>query len=326
MKDVAKKAGVSVVTVSRALNNKPDISKATRERIISIAHELNYTPDGLAKSLVTRKTKTIGILIPGMDYFYARVVDGISSESRERGYGVILCNSHECANDEIKLLRHLREKRVDGILIYPVQKDDRYIEELRNTPVPFVFLNRYTEVLEADYVTNDNNLGGFTVVNYLIQKGHKKITYICAKPTASSGMERIAGCKRAISEHGLPSIALNIKYCKETIRSCYKLVQDLLKEDRKLDAIFVWDDRLAIGAMKAIFEAGKRIPEDIALAGYDDIEVSQYLFPPLTTVRQPSYEIGEAAARILFDRFESEDMMEFKRIVLKPELIVRGTT
>ncbi|UCE05283.1 MAG: LacI family DNA-binding transcriptional regulator [bacterium] len=326
MKDIAKRAGVSVMTVSRALNNKDDISRETKDRILKIARDLNYTPDGLAKSLTTRKTHTVGIIIPGMDPFYAEVVDGISNESRERGYGVILCNSHDSADRELELIRLLREKRADGMLIYPIQEDDRYIEELKNCPIPFIFLNRHTDALKCDYVINDNVYGAFSAVNHLIQRGYKRITYICAKPTASSGKERIVGCKKAISENGLPGDALTIRTCDETIRCCYDLVKELLKKDEKLNAIFVWDDKVAIGAIKAIFEADKRIPQDIAMVGYDDIEVSEYLFPPLTTVRQPSYEIGETAASILLDKLESDDEKELKQVVLRPELIIRETT
>lgn len=326
MKDIATKAGVSINTVSRALNNKPDISKQTRNLILEIAQELNYTPHDLAKSLVTRKTHTIGIIIPNnKDPFYAEVVDGIGHESRKRGYSVILCNSHDNADMELQLIRHLREKRVDGMLMYPLQEDDRYIQELKNSLVPMVFLNRHTDALECDYVMNDNVYGAFSAVNYLIQKGHKRITYICAKANASSGQERIKGCKKAITEARLPENALNVVNCEETIESCYRRVKKLLLEEKEMNTLFVWDDRLAIGARKAILEARKRIPEDIALVGYDDIEISQYLFPPLTTVRQPSFQIGETATSILLDKLDSEVNDELKQVILKPELIIRET-
>ena len=325
MKDIAQKAGVSVVTVSRAFNNKPDISIKTKENIKKIAQELNYTPDALAKSLITGKTKTIGIVLPAMDPFYAEVLDGISKETRERGYGVVVCNSHANADQEIELLRFLRGKRVDGMLIYPVQEDSRYIVELRNSPVPFVFLNRHADELKCDYVINDNVYGAFLAVNHLIQKGHQKIIYICAKPYASSGMERISGCQKAIQENGLSADALNVVTCGETIEACYNLVSELIKQKEQLNALFVWDDKLAIGARKAIFEAGKQIPQDIAIVGYDDIEISEFLFPSLTTIRQPSFEIGETAAKILIDKLENNEEKELKQIVLKPKLMVRET-
>lgn len=326
MKDIAKRAGISVMTVSRAINNKDDIGKGTKELILKIAHELDYTPNDLAKSLSTKKTRTVGIIIPGMDTFYAEVVDAISHESRERGYAVILCNSYGSANKELELLRLLRIKRVDGMLIYPIQEDNRYIDELRNCPVPYVFLNRHTDALKCDYVINNNVLGAFLAVNHLIQKGFKEITYVCAKPNASSGKERIAGCKKAFVKNKLSLDGLNIVTCYETIEACYLLVKNLLSINPELKALFIWDDRLTIGAMKAIVEAGKQIPKDVAIVGYDDLEISEFLIPPLTTVKHPSYGIGKTAVRILIKKIESENKIKSKKIILKPELIIRQTT
>lgn len=326
IKDIAKRAGVSVNTVSRALNNKPDVSKGTRHRVLKIAKELNYAPHSLAKSLVTKKTNTIGIIIPNMDQFYAEVVDGITNEFRERGYSAILCNSHDNADKELELVRVLREKRVDGLLICPIQADNRYIKELENFPIPFVFLNRHTDAFMCDYVINDNVHGAYLAVDHLIQKGYRNIIYICAKPTASSGKEKIAGCKKAIHENRLSTNSLKIISCKETIDSCYETVKELLVQNEKMDAIFVWDDRLAIGAKKAIFDANLRIPQDIAIIGYDDLEISKYVYPSLTTIRQPTYEIGQTAACILFDKIKSKKKTKTKHVVLKPELIVRKTT
>jgi LacI family transcriptional regulator len=327
MKDIAQKAGVSIVTVSRALNDKPDINSKTKARVQRIAKQLNYTPDALAKSLVTRQTKSIGVLIPNnKDPFYAEILDGIGNELRKRGYSIVLCNCHDNAKIELELIRNCREKRVDGMLIYPLQVDNRYVTELKNTPIPFVFLNRHTDALRCDYVMNDNFYGSFEAISHLIKKEHKKITYVCAKPTASSGQERIAGCKEAIRKNGLPAKVLKILTCDETIDSCYRLIKKELSECKNSTALFIWDDRLAIGARRAILEAGKNIPEDIALVGYDDIESSQYLYPPLTTVRQPTFQIGEMAAKILIDRFEHTRKHGYKQIVLRPELIIRNTT
>jgi LacI family transcriptional regulator len=157
MKDIAKHAGVSVVTVSRALNDKPDINLETKKRVLKIAQQYNYTPNGLAKSLVTKITKSIGIIIPNnKDPFYAEILHGIACETRERGYSIVLCNSHDNADRELELINFLRGKRVDGMLIYPLQKDNRYIDELNNNPLPYVFLNRHVDALKCDYVMNDN--------------------------------------------------------------------------------------------------------------------------------------------------------------------------
>jgi LacI family transcriptional regulator len=327
MKDIAQKANVSVVTVSRALNNKPDISKETKKHVLDIAERLNYTPNVLAQSLVTKDTRTIGIIIPNArDPFYALVIDGMSNEAANRGFGMILCNSHEDPDEELGLIKSLIGKQVNGMLIYPLQEDKRYINLLKSSPVPFVFLNRHSDELQCDYVINDNYHGSFLAVDHLIEKGHNKIIYICAKPTASSGQERIEGCKEAIKKNGLAESALKVLTCDETIESCYQLVKDLISHNGEIEAMYVWDDRLAIGARRALFESNIKVPEEVALIGYDDIEISEYLFPPLTTVHQPTFQIGQMAARILIDKFESDNETGFKQIVLKPELVIRNTT
>ncbi|UCD36982.1 MAG: LacI family DNA-binding transcriptional regulator [Fidelibacterota bacterium] len=327
MKDIAQMAGVSVVTVSRALNDKPDINEVTKESILRIAQDLNYAPHDLARSLITRKTKTIGIIIPNNeDPFYAKIVGGISAESRERGYSVILCSSRSDADEELRLFRVLREKRVDGMLIYPAQEDDRYIAELRNIAIPYVFLNRHTDELACDYVMNDNVHGTFSAVSELIRRGYRNIVYVCAKPTASSGEERIKGCQMAAEQHGLAAESLTVLTCEETIQSCYQLVKGVIQDKTPpMDAIFLWDDKLAIGAIKALLEAGLRIPQDIAVVGYDDIEISEFLYPSLTTVRQPTYQIGQTATRILLDKLETDGGLAPRQIILKPELIIRDT-
>jgi len=327
MKDIAKKARVSVITVSRALNSRPDISKETKARILKIAHDLNYTADSLARGLVTRKTRTIAVLVPdNVDSFYATVVQGIGDECRERGYGIFLWNTHDSADQELEYIRQAREKRTDGMLLYPVQQDLRYLEELKRNPVRFVFLNRHTEDESSEYVMSDNAHGAFLAVNHLLQKGHKRITYVCAKPNASSGLERIAGCRIAIEQARLPVNSLEVLHCEESIASSYNLVKGLVEREHPPTALFMWDDRLAVSAIKAIREAGLRIPQDIAVVGYDDIEIAAYLYPALTTVRQSAYQIGATAARLLLDRLESDKESIPKKITLKPELVVRETT
>jgi len=326
IKDIASRAKVSAVTVSRALNNKPDISADTKRRILQIADQLRYTPNRLAKSMVTHKTHTVGLVMPNSkDPFYADVIHGIGRQLRDQGYSTILCISEDNADNELALLRLLKERRVDGMLIYPVQRDRRYIQELKNSNVPYVLLNRHTNDLKCDCVMNDNVAGAFEAVNHLIEKGHKSITYICARPNASSAQERIIGCKKAFRANGLSEINLKIEYCEETIEACYLLTKNLLAHD-SINAIFVWDDRLAVGALRAIHERALRVPEDIALVGYDGIEISAHLFPSLTTVSQPSLQIGETAAQILLDRLAGKEEGNPKHVVLKPHLVVRQTT
>jgi len=327
MKDIAKRAKVSVITVSRALNNRPDINPETKKRILKIARNLNYTTDQLARGLVTRKTRTIGVLVPdNVDSFYAAVVQGIGDECRERGYGIFLWNTLDSADKELEYLRQAREKRTDGILLYPVQADKRYLSELKRSPSPIVFLNRHTDDPHFDHVMNDNVHGAYLAVHHLIKRGHQRIAYVCAKQDSSTGRERISGCRKAIEEAGFSPDTLELLLCEENIESSYQLVKDLVAREKPPSAIFMWDDRLAVSAIKAIHEIGLRIPDDVAVVGYDDIEIAAYLYPPLTTVRQPSHQIGETAARILLNKLESKDKPIPQKIVLKPELVIREST
>jgi LacI family transcriptional regulator len=327
MKHIAKKAKVSVVTVSRALNNRPDINPDTKKRILKIAHDLHYTADQLARGLVTRKTRTIGVLVPdNVDAFYAAVVQGIGDECRERGYGIFLWNTLDSADKELEYLQQAREKRTDGILLYPVQSDKRYLNALKQSPSPIVFLNRHTDDPLFDHVMNDNVHGAYLAVHHLIHKGHRNIVYVCAKQNSSTGEERIAGCRKAIAEAGISSDSLELLFCEESIESSYRLVKELMGRENRPSAIFMWDDRLAVSAMKAIHEMGLRIPDDVAIVGYDDIEIAAYMYPPLTTVHQPSHLIGETAARILLNKLEAETSSPTQKIVLKPELVIRQTT
>ena len=327
IKDVAKKAGVGITTVSRAMNDKSEILEETKKNILKIADELGYRPNSLAKSLVTRKSKTIGVLIPDSMYsFFSDMVQGIADENLLRGYSIVLSHSQGDADRELEYIRILEERRVDGMLIYPVQEDDRYIGELKKSSIPFVFLNRHTNELECDFVINDNFHGAYLAVDYLIKKGHSEITYLCAKQASSTGRERIEGCQEAFKRNDLNLTSLNIKNCKPNIESCYNHVKNHLIENKKITAIFVWDDKLAIGAYKAVFEAGLRIPEDIAIIGYNDIETSKYLSPPLTTIRQATHQIGETAAKILLDKLESDHFDDIKREIFKPELVIRESS
>ena len=324
MKDIAQRANVSIVTVSRALNNKDDINPETKDRILKIARELDYTGNDVARSLITQKTGTIGVIVPNAaDTFYASVIQGVNNRCFQKEYSIILCSTKENTDKELEYITLLRKKRVEGFLIYPLQQDARYIKILKAIDIPFVMLNRHTEALNSSYVINDNVSGTYEAVQYLIQQGHTKITYICAKPEASSGRERIDGCRKAMNESGLQSRSLHVLYCEETITSCYNLVKSEIRNGLDSTALFGYDDKLALGAMRAIYEEGLRIPEDIAIVGYDDIETAAFYHPPLTTVRQPAREIGEIAADILMKNLTSDNSWEQRHVVLKPKLIIR---
>ena len=323
IKDVAQAANVSTNTVSRALNNKPDVSKETRAKVLSIAKELNYSPNNLARSLISKHTGTLGVVVTdNANPFYARVIKGIEDVVRTQGYNIILCNTDEDSEREVEAIRLLQQKRVDGILITPVQHDSRYLEELNSYPNPYVLLNRHPRKGLVDYVINDNAYGARLAVHRLTSTGRKNIAYICGPSTISSVQERLQGCKDAMEEAGLSSASLRVERTNLKMEGGVEAMERLLAHDPP-DGVFAYSDILAIGAMKSILEARLRIPDDIALIGYDDIEFAGMLEVPLTTVRQPRYRIGEEAARILLKKLDGSIEEEVKSVVLRPELIVR---
>lgn len=323
IKDVAQEANVSTNTVSRALNNKPDVSPETRKRVLSVAKKLNYSPNHLARSLISKRTGTLGVVVTdNANPFYARVIKGIEDAVREHGYNIILCNTDEDSEREADAIRLLQQKRVDGILITPVQKDYQYLEDLKQYQNPFVLLNRHPKNEQMDYVINDNAYGANLAVEHLISIGRMRIGYICGPPTISSVQERLQGCQTAMQVADLRPDSLLVERTNLKMEGGFSAMQKLLDNDAP-DGIFAYSDILAIGAMKALLDANLRIPEDVALIGYDDIEFAGMLEVPLTTVRQPRYRIGQEAANILIDKINGTSGENVKSVVLRPELILR---
>jgi LacI family transcriptional regulator len=326
IKDIARAAKVSTNTVSRALNNKPDVSPKTREKVLEIARKLNYSPNYLAKSLISGQTRTVGAIVTdNTNPFYARIIKGIEDTARARGYVMILCNSNENNADELEAIQVLQEKRVDGILMTPVQRDMRYLDLLRRFDKPIVFFNRHPDDAAVDYVINDNQLGARLATERLIAIGRRNLVYLSGPETISSVRERLEGCRAAMRTAGLSSDSLRVEPTDLMMEDGHRVMRRLIDAASPVDGVLAYSDLLAVGAMRAILEAGMRIPADVALVGYDDIEFAPMLEVPLTTVRQPRYRIGEQAANLLIDRLEGSRPEEPVRIVLKPELVLRSS-
>jgi LacI family transcriptional regulator len=326
IKDIAKAANVSTNTVSRALNNKPDVSPKTREKVLEIARKLNYSPNYLAKSLISGQTKTVGVIVTdNTNPFYARIIKGIEDTARGRGYVMILCNSNENIDDELEAIQVLQEKRVDGILMTPVQRDMQYLDLLRRFDKPIVFFNRHPEDSHADYVINDNRLGAGLATQRLIAIGRRNLVYLSGPATISSVRERLDGCCTAMRNAAMDPDALRVEPTDLMMEDGYRVMRRLIDSAVPVDGVFAYSDILAVGAMRAMLEEGMRIPQDVALVGYDDIEFAPMLEVPLTTVHQPRYRIGKQAANLLIDRLEGSRPEGPVNIVLKPELVLRSS-
>ena len=325
LKMVAKRAGVSVNTASRAINNKPDINLETKKRVLQIAKELGYIRNAAAVALRTKKTGTIGVVIAdNRNPFYAEVLNGMEEAAREKNYHIILANTQRDYKKEEDAINLLLAKRVDGLLITPVQDKDDDIKNLIDANIPFVVVGRDFENIEVDAIYNDEVKGGFLATEYLIKKGHKRIALINGFLYKSPAKGRSEGYKKALKKYRISLDESLISVGDINIEDGYERTKQMLEKNLDFTAIFAYNDMMAFGAMQAIKEKGLRIPEDIGLAGYDDILFSSLISPALTTIRLKKQELGVESVKLLFSRINGS-RKKMKKVMLEVELIVRGT-
>jgi LacI family transcriptional regulator len=330
IKDIARMANVSHTTVSRALNDKSRIRNETKEKILSIVRELNYHPDFIARSLVMRRTRTLGLVITTIaNPFYTELALGIEATARSLGYNIILSFTHSDLSIERESIDMLRSKGVDGILFSSAHMDDPNIVKLAEEEFPIVLVNRRTfhpAVKEkVDYVGVDNISGGYLAVEHLIKLGHREIGVIGGSSESSVGFERLEGGKKALEAYGLdpmPHYFLGGDFLKE---SGYQGGIQFLRMDQPPTAVFATNDYMALGVYQAFAEKGVKVPEDIAIIGFNDIEFTAMKGVELTTIGQKKYEMGAIAVKTLVEKIEGKKTESPKEIFLEPELVVRKT-
>jgi len=331
IKDIARMAAVSHTTVSRALNDKARIRKETKEKILAIARELNYQPNFIARSLVMKRTKTLGLVITTIaNPFYTELAQGIETSARGLGYNIILCSTHNDLSTEKHYIDMLRSKGVDGIIFTSAHMGDPNISWLAEEGFPIILVNRrtYHPVVKekVDYVGVDNILGGFLAVEHLIRLGHEGIGVIGGSSESSVGFERLEGGKKALDAYHLErrdEYFLEGDFLKE---SGYQGGKRFLKMAKPPTAIFAANDYMALGIRQAIVEEGVKVPEEMALIGFNDIEFTAMRGIELTTIGQKKFEMGTLAVRTLVEKIEGSEMKASAReILLKPELIIRKT-
>lgn len=323
IKEIAEIANVSSATVSKVLNGKDKyISEATRQRILEIVEREGYIPNAIAKSLKMKSTKTLGIIIPDvMNLFFSELARGVEDAAEIEGYSVILCNSDNKSSKEEKYIQVLQEKMVDGIILTASELSVSRSLKKRNTPL--VLLDR--DILmeeEVGRIVVDNEEGGYKATEFLISKGCKNIGFISSDAITKSSGQRLNGYKRALLENGLKFDENKIFLQSYTIETGYEGIKALLKNN-DLDGICCGNDLIAIGAMNALKEKNIKIPEDVKVIGFDDIQISQYVDPPLTTIKQPTYQLGKEAVNMLIEMIEKGNVNKDR--TLKTELIERGS-
>lgn len=319
VKDIAKMVGVSANTVSRALSGRPEISEKTKKKILEAAQSLGYVSNRAALSLKRKKTHIIGVVIEdNVNPFWAEVLKGVEATAKIHGYHVILANTSRNYQAEVEGVQMLLERRVDGFLISPVQESYDDILSLKKYEVPFVIMGRYVENLEAPMVYDDGIRGGEIATNYLIKKGCRKIAFVGAQSYNTASSERCQGYRKALQENGIKIRKELIKTGGIEIEGGYKSTLELLKSKVEFDGIFVYNDLMTLGVIKALKEREIKIPDEVRIIGYDDISYAAFISPSLTTMRMKKFEIGEIAFNLLFDSKNKN-----KKVVLHSDLVVR---
>ena len=327
MADIAKALDVSVMTVSNALNDKPDVSASMQKRVLEMAKELNYQPNLVARSMRLNNTKTIGLIISDSSFsFFPNVIKGIENAAAQRDYSILLCNTNGEYHTERNQVKLLASKRVDGlILAASVLESEKDFEYLSSFGIPFVHAIRAPRERETDYVVNDNILGAKIMVEYLLRTGSRDIVFLNLLKSWSSGRQRLEGFMAAHANLDIAPRQDRIFFINHSIDEGYRMTKTLLEDGAAIGTIFCGCDIIAIGAMEAALEMGYRIPEDIRIAGYDDIDLAEYLRVPLTTTRQPKFEIGAQSIKMLVEKI-SGDKEATAPVILRPELIIRQST
>ncbi|MDE4542692.1 LacI family DNA-binding transcriptional regulator [Thermoanaerobacterium sp. R66] len=320
IRDVAKYCGVSAMTVSRALNNSGQISKETKERILKACEELGYRPNFAARSLVTKKTNMIGLIIPDItNQYYSQVSKGVSSYLSLHGYGLLLCNSDRKKEEEKRYLDFLAGGRVDGIIIFPVKpKKEDYEKILKE--VPLVMADNYVDGLNANFVGNDNYHGASEIIRHMVKQGFKKIGVILGPTSSSASNERLRAYKDVLAENNMEYQSDIILESDATFDDGFNLAKVLI--EKGVDSIFAINDTVALGVIKYCYLNNIKIPDDIGIAGYDNIQQSSMLPVPLTTVDQNGSRMGKVVAETMLNLLTGGATIS-KKIILKPQLVVR---
>ncbi|HMN60118.1 MAG TPA: LacI family DNA-binding transcriptional regulator [Anaerolinea sp.] len=326
IQDVARLAGVAPITASRAISRSGYVSEDVRQRVQRAAAELGYVPNTLARSLRSHRTHTLALILTDItNPFFTTVARGVEDAASDAGYMVMFCNTDENEAEEQKYLQMLLEKRVDGLLLVPARGGLESVAAAQAQKIPVVVIDRRAPGCQADVVRCDSAGGAYDLGRLLAGLGHQRIALLNGPRDVSTAADRAEGFARAMRESGLADgmLALEGRF---TQASGAEMTREALSREPRPTALIAANNFIAIGALNALREMGLRIPEDVALAGFDDLPPALVTFPFLTVAAQPAYEMGRRAASLLIDRLEGRVEAECSEIVLPTELIVRASS
>lgn len=335
--DIAKKAGVSRTTISRVLNNKSDVDEKTREKVLKIIDEVGYVANSVARNLRKKSTQKIGLLlyayvsgvhVPGLHIaseYYFEIIRGITFEAENADYNIILYSSLYSEGTLDNLDKICKSGEVDGLILVGTGKMKPIIEKLKQNSIPFVVANRLIQDLEVSYVGPDDEEGAYFATRHLIDLNHRRIAYLSRPSDEETNTYRLRGYKRALSEASIPFDSNLIAAASYEWGSGEKAMHLLLEQDNPPSAVFAFNDLLAMEAMRVCGAMNLKIPEDLAIIGFDDIHSAAVMQPSLSTIRQPLFEIGSQAMKILLSLIQNEDMPP-EQVIVPLAVVEREST
>ncbi|MBM7646633.1 LacI family transcriptional regulator [Scopulibacillus daqui] len=324
--DVAEKAGVSIATVSKVINNTGKISDKTKQKVLKIMEEINYQPSVVASALTGKQTNTIGFLIPDIaNPFHAEMARSVEDRGHELGFSVVMCNTDGNLDKEAQYLEWLQRKRVDGIILGSAAQNNAIIKELIKQEIPAALIATDMPSLSVNAVLVDDFLGGYQAISHLTSLGHTDIAFLAGNLNNVMEKERLRGYKQALQEAGAAFDRKNLLTNNFSFDDAKRSMKKLIESGRRPTAVFAFNDLLAIGAIHGAKEAGLKIPDDLSVIGFDNTLLAAVNDPPLTTIAQPIQDMGRTVTDLLVKEIKGGNTVK-QRVVLLPELVVRQTT
>jgi LacI family transcriptional regulator len=325
IKDVAKELGVSYSSISRALNGKEGVSEKTRKQIMETAERMGYQPNDLARGLVNKISRTIGVIIPDINNpFFGEIVTGIMEAAKEKAYDVFLCISDWDSANEKEYFNALRKKRVDGIIVKPAGNDN--FESYEYIKTPLMFIERYDEKQEHNSVEVDNELGGYLAVRHLIACGYRNPAFILGREDILASQRRLSGAKRALEEAGYTLDPDKVVEGSFSIEGGRTAAKNLFERNSQIDSVFAMNDLIGMGVLHYLSENDINVPEQVGVIGYDNISYAGLPQIELSTIHQPKHELGRMLLETLLEEIQHKDSSKLIHITLQPELKIRKTT
>ena len=327
IKDVARLAKVSVTTVSHVVNKTRFVSPESTQAVEEAIRRVGYVPSAVARSLQGKSTRTLGMLIPNSSNpYFAEIVHSVEKHCFGAGYNLILCNTNDEANRQSVYLQVLAERRIDGLIVVSTGDDNSLVAQLQGLTIPTVLVDRELTELKCDLVETAHRQGGLMATQHLIALGHRNIACMAGPQGLDVSEQRIAGWRQALQDAGLPQMPIEfLVHGDFTSHGGYLAMQAMLQLPQQPSAIFVCNDLMAIGALRAAHEVHVRVPAELSMVGFDDIELASYTSPSLTTIAQPKQRIGVLAVDMLLERIMG-GRTQPRKVLLQPELRVRSSS